>query len=89
MTDIRQLGNVLASALAESDEPTPEGMLYAALMCNGCDIHSFQAAVSLLLAAGLVERLPGPQLRATTKLREMCREHDAWVAQLAQKKGAA
>ena len=70
--DAKQLGNILASTLGDlpAGEEVPEGHLYAACMGHA-DLDTFQAAVGLLVAAGLVVRRPGPCLMATDRLREV------------------
>jgi len=69
--DVRNIANVIASTLAEDfpGEDIPEGHLYVPFMAYGLD--PFQAAVGVLVGAGLLERRPGPCLRTTKRLLDV------------------
>ena len=71
--NLKRWANAVAVALAETSDDVPEGHLYAALMTGGADIHDWGTIRSLLLRVGFVEALPGPCLRATTRLRDALR----------------
>jgi hypothetical protein len=58
--------------LAEVPEGlAPEGHLYMAMQHLGIDLDGYQRLVGVMVGSGLVEKVPGPQLRITTKGREL------------------
>ena len=57
-------------------DPVPEGPLYAIFMQFGGTFTEWQAAVQTLSDAGLIRRLPGPQLAATEKLRQLLKRKE-------------
>ncbi len=68
--DTKQLANVLAATLAETDAEVPEGHLYAAVMGH-TGLDQFQTCVDVLAKLGLIERKSGPCVKSTPKLRAL------------------
>lgn len=68
---LKELGNVLASTVAEFPEGAPEGVLYAGCMASGASFGDFTNAVCLLVSFGLIERRTGPVLVPTEKLTSL------------------
>ena len=74
MTTIKALlmADALLVALGTTGETMPEGNAYAAMMAHGCDLETFAAIVRSLSNVGMIERLPGPCLRATQRAVDLC-----------------
>lgn len=72
----RALANLIAATLGETDQPIPEGHVYAAVM-GRTDPDTFERAIAALIAVGLIERRAGPVLVSTEKCRAIVAKHIA------------
>lgn len=75
--DLKTLGNVIASTVAETDEGmgVPSGILYAGLM-GECTLNEYNAAITILKKIGLIKERYNC-LHPTEKLKEIMKKLSA------------